>query len=95
MLNVQLNEGKREDDLEESLLFIKIQLQILQNKTMRNIRKCNKLSESIDRNIILTKNLPPISESSDEVRLRSISSFNNYLRSSNSVKSSFSSLASK
>ncbi len=90
---IHVGELRKSEDLEESLLFCKIQLQILQVKTMRNIRKCNKLSESIDRNMNLAKNIPNPSESNDEVRMRSITSFNNYLN--NSVKSSFSSLSSK
>ena len=81
------------EQIYEDLETIRIQIQILNHKMRKNLQKCNRVAESIDRSIQKIQFVP--SESNDEVIYKSqnSSTCHSYLRKSRiSLHSSSSSL---
>ena len=60
------------EQIYEDLDTIRIQIQILQHKVRKNIKKCNRVAESIERGFERSRIKP--SESNDHVILHSINS---------------------
>jgi hypothetical protein len=70
------------NQIEDELDLVRIQLQILTYRMRKNIKKCNRVAESIDRTIQKIQFIP--SESNDEVIYKSgnSSTCHSYLRKS-------------
>ena len=71
-----------QDQIQDELVLVRIQLQILTYRMRKNLKKCNRVAESIDRSIQKIQFIP--SESNDEVIYKSqnSSTCHSYLRKS-------------
>ena len=71
-----------QDQIQDELELVRIQLQILTYRMRKNLKKCNRVAESIDRSIQKIQFIP--SESNDEVIYKSqnSSTCHSYLRKS-------------
>lgn len=71
-----------QDQIQDELDLVRIQLQILTYRMRKNIKKCDRVAESIDRSIQKIQFVP--SESTDEVIYKSqnSSTCHSYLRKS-------------
>jgi hypothetical protein len=71
-----------QDQIQDELDLVRIQLQILTYRMRKNIKKCNRVAESIDRSIQKIQFVP--SESNDQVMYKSgnSSTCHSYLRKS-------------